>query len=204
MQLYTLASILVCASAITQAAPLVNSAAVSEPRAISAINEVGYPISNDTSGYHVKSRDIDTKQLVRRDLVSEFGRLITGQVMDLVSGAVLTVLNVNVAGSGIPAPQIDGTIADNLRTLANLAQQSSLVQGSGAQFLNTNYIGTLTATWTPEGGANLAPPMTGREWAILFTSMYRALAAQSSLGDYVTVLFDIGGSQLEFALGLLN
>lgn len=204
MQLYTFASILVCATAITQAMPLVDSAAVSGLTTISAKNDVGSPRSIDTLNNHVESRDIDIKQLVSRDLVSEVGRIISGQVKDLVSGALLTVLNVQISGSGVPAPQINGQIADQVKILAKLAQESSLVQRVGEQFWNTNYIGTLAATWNPGAGTDLVPFMSRKEWEVLFLAMYRALSAQSSLGDYVTVAFDIGGRPLTLALGLLN
>lgn len=52
MQLYTLASILVCACITAQAAPFIDSTAVSEPRTISDKNDVGFSGSIDALGKH--------------------------------------------------------------------------------------------------------------------------------------------------------
>lgn len=190
MQFYTFVSILVCASALAQAAPLWDSPDVST-QSLATINEVEKGPDHNPSTV--------TKDLAKRSTISMFSKLTKDAVLNLASGALLSVTKITFSGS-VPAPAIDGTIATTLNSIGIFLGTNPL-QTVGATSLSTNSVGVLHLTWSTPSAQ--VPNFTSLEWQTVLTAMYRALAAQSSLGDFIEVAFDVGGITLDLALGLL-
>jgi hypothetical protein len=204
MQLFVLASILVCASAIAQATPLFVSTAVSQPTTLSGASDVGLlHKSNDGPVNPPASFDPDTKKLAtRQNIIHRHTRLLQGQILNLASGLALSVTSIRYTGSGVPVPALDSVIDNRLDSLAAQVSVVALTHSTGTYSLKTGHIGTLVAAWRSPTG--VTPYLTSLEWSTLFVAMYRALMSQSSLGDYIEVVFNVAGNSFELALGLLK
>jgi hypothetical protein len=205
MQLFVLASILVCASAIAQATPLFASTAISQPTTLSGVSDVGLlQKSNDGPVDPPASLGPDTKKLATRqnNIIHRHTRLLQGQILNLASGLALSVTSIRYTGSGVPVPALDSVIDNRLDSLGAAVSVAALARSTGTYSLNTHYIGTLVAAWRSPTG--VTPYLTSLEWSTLFVAMYRAQMAQSSLGDYIEVVFNIAGNSFELALGLLS
>ena len=191
MQLYTLASMLVCASALAQAAPLLNSTGVCNA-SLATITDVAKPVDYNFS--------TDGNKLVaRQGVITPDSRLTQNSILSLASGALLTVTSITYGGN-VPVPQIDGNIATTLNGLGTFLGTNYLPNpGNTARDVIANPpMGTLWVTW--ETVAAQVPNLTSLEWQTILTAMYRAWMAQTSLGDYITAIFDIGGTVLNVDL----
>ena len=187
---------LVCASVLTQAAPLLNSTNVCNTT-LATVTDVDKPVDYNSS------TDGSKLVLKREEPITMYSRLTNAGILKLASTAVLSVTSISYSGN-VPAPQIDGSIATALNNLGDYLGTNSLAtSGSLPQSINSNPpLGTLWMTWDTPSAQTLN--LSGLEWTTVLTAMYRALAYQTSLGDYIQVAFDVGGIALNVALGLQN